>query len=79
MEDVPATVFSQKHDLSRGGRAVAVTFLHAYTFRRHEEQAGALCREVPDDSPYHQQASRLWTLALLQPPRSRARRCWGRL
>jgi 5-oxoprolinase (ATP-hydrolysing) len=31
---------------ARGGRAVAVTFLHAYTFRRHEEQAGALCREI---------------------------------
>ena len=25
---------------------MAVTFLHAYTFRRHEEQAGALCREI---------------------------------
>ena len=29
-----------------GIRAVAVMFLHAYTFRRHEEQAGALCREI---------------------------------
>ena len=31
VEDVPATVFSQKHDLSRGGRAVAFEELNAPT------------------------------------------------
>ena len=31
VEDVPATVFSQKHDLSSGGRAVAFEPLNAPT------------------------------------------------
>jgi DNA repair protein RadA/Sms len=31
VEDVPATVFSQKHDLSRGGRALAFEALNAPT------------------------------------------------